>query len=102
VLKTQVLAITGGTHGTLVGLYRNLEGYSNSETSSGFIADNPDFGRIAVQNDTPKEFKDESLMEVFEESHASPTSNDNHDDTGKMIMLISRRLSDFRTLMGFK
>ena len=41
-------------------------------------------------------------MEVFEESHASPTSNDNRDDTGKMIMLISRRLSNFRTLMGFK
>jgi hypothetical protein len=101
VLKTQVLAITGGTHGTLVGLYRNLEGYSNSETSSGFIADNPDFGTYAVQNDT-KESKDESLMEVFEESHASPTSNDNRDDTGKMIMLISRRLSNFRTLMGFK
>ena len=79
--------------GHLKDFYRNLEGYSNSETSSGFIAENPDFGTYAVQNDT-KEFE--------EESHASPTSNDNRDDTGKMIMLISRRLSDFRTLMGFK
>jgi len=58
--------------GHLKDFYRNLEGYSNSETSSGFIAENPDFGTYAVQNDTPKEFKDESLMEVFEESPCVP------------------------------